>query len=74
MQPLVVPVTVNAFVDAEDVADALDLRGFGNQRRTSVRTLRFDGSDHIIVGLFLTVAVAATAASLSGHTPGLWVW
>ena len=74
LQPLVVPVTVGAFVDAEDVADALDLRGFGPQRRTSVRTLRFDGSDHIIVGLFLTVAVAATAASLSGHTPGLWVW
>jgi energy-coupling factor transport system permease protein len=74
LQPLVVPVTVGAFVDAENVADALDLRRFGTQRRTSVRTLRFDGSDHIIVGLFLTVAVAATATSLSGHSPGLWVW
>ena len=67
------PVTVGAFVDAEDVADALDLRGFGAQRRTWLRTLRFDAADFLLIGLFLFAAVVATAASVSGHMPGLWV-
>jgi hypothetical protein len=54
------------------VADALDLRGFGARHRTWVRTLRFGGIDLVVVGLAVLVATAASAATLSGHMPGLW--
>jgi energy-coupling factor transport system permease protein len=74
IRPLVVPVTVSAFVDAEDVADALDLRGFGTQRRTWLRTLRFGAADLVAVGLFLVATVAATTATLTHQMPGLWLW
>jgi energy-coupling factor transport system permease protein len=74
IRPLVVPVTVSAFVDAEDVADALDLRGFGAGRRTWLRTLRFDATDIVVIGLFLAATLAATTASLSGRMPGMWLW
>jgi len=74
IRPLVVPVTVSAFVDAEDVADALDLRGFGAQRRTWLRTLRFGTSDFVAIGLFLIAAIAATTATVSHRMPGLWLW
>lgn len=72
--PLVVPVTVSAFVEAEDVADALDLRGFGAGRRTWLRTLRLDSTDIAVLGSFLVAALAATTASLTGHMPAMWVW
>ncbi len=42
--PLLTPVTMNAIVGAEDTIDAMDLRGFGTQRRTWLRVLRFDRS------------------------------
>lgn len=73
IRPLIVPVTVSAFVDAEDVADALDLRGFGTGRRTWLRTLRFGAADAALVGFFVAATVTATAASLSGRMPGLWL-
>ncbi|GAS86110.1 energy-coupling factor transporter transmembrane component T family protein [Mycolicibacterium brisbanense] len=73
LRPLVVPVTVSAFVDAEDVADALDLRGFGSQRRTWLRTLRLNGTDMALIGFCTAATVTATVASVTGHMPGLWV-
>ncbi|SCX02638.1 energy-coupling factor transporter transmembrane component T family protein [Mycolicibacterium fluoranthenivorans] len=72
LRPLIVPVTVSAFVDAEDVADALDLRGFGSQRRTWLRTLQFRTPDLILLGFWTAATVLATAASVTGHMPGLW--
>jgi energy-coupling factor transport system permease protein len=72
LQPLIVPTVVSAFIRAEDVADALDLRGFGARHRTWVRTLRFGSVDFIVIGLAVLVAIAASAATLSGHMPGLW--
>ncbi|NUS92706.1 MAG: energy-coupling factor transporter transmembrane protein EcfT [Nocardia sp.] len=74
LQPLIVPVTVGAFVEAEDIADALDLRGFGTARRTWLRTLRFDTGDRSVLAVFLVVATAVTVANVSGRMPGLWLW
>lgn len=73
LRPLIVPVTVSAFVDAEDVADALDLRGFGSQPRTWLRTLRFGRADFALVGFWVAAAIWATAASATGRMPGLWL-
>ncbi|GGK89874.1 energy-coupling factor transporter transmembrane component T family protein [Nocardia jinanensis] len=74
LQPLIVPVTVGAFVEAEDIADALDLRGFGTGRRTWLRVLRFDNADRAVLALFIGVAGAVTVAKVTGRMPGLWLW
>jgi len=70
--PLLVPVTMNAIVGAEDTIDAMDLRGFGTGKRTWLRALAFDRSDRLALLAFLVLFVTFTILSLTGHTR-LWV-
>jgi energy-coupling factor transport system permease protein len=74
LRPLMVPVTVNSFIDAEDVVDALDLRSFGTQKRTWLRQLRYDGADWAVTIFFALLAAAVTLASLTGRMPALWIF
>ena len=70
--PILTPVTINAIVGAEDTIDAMDLRGFGTQRRTWLRQLAFDRTDRLVlIGLGLVLGVV-TVLSFSGRTD-LWV-
>jgi len=71
--PLIVPLTMNAIVGAEDTIDAMDLRGFGTGRRTWLRELHFDRSDRLTVALAGGILVAVTIASFAGLTK-LWVF
>ncbi|WP_369294164.1 energy-coupling factor transporter transmembrane component T, partial [Klebsiella pneumoniae] len=41
LAPLVVPVTINAIIGAEDIIDAMDLRAFGVGPRTWVHELHY---------------------------------
>jgi energy-coupling factor transport system permease protein len=70
--PLMVPVTINAIVGAEDTIDAMDLRGFGTERRTWLRQLAYRRVDFLVLGGFGLLLVAITILSLTGHTR-LWV-
>jgi energy-coupling factor transport system permease protein len=70
--PLLTPVTINAIVGAEDTIDAMDLRGFGTQRRTWLRQLAFDTVDRAVLFGFAALLVAITVLSFSGLTD-LWV-
>jgi energy-coupling factor transport system permease protein len=70
--PLMVPVTVNAIVGAEDTIDAMDLRGFGTGRRTWLRQLAYGRTDLFVVGAFVLLLVTITILSFTGHTR-LWV-
>ncbi len=70
--PLIIPLTMNAIVGAEDTIDAMDLRGFGTGKRTWLRELSFDRSDRLTVALAGTILVAVTIASFAGLTK-LWV-
>jgi energy-coupling factor transport system permease protein len=70
--PLLTPVTINAIVGAEDTIDAMDLRGFGTQRRTWLRELAFDGTDKAVVIGFALLLLVITFLSFSGLTE-LWV-
>ncbi len=70
--PLLTPVTINAIVGAEDTIDAMDLRGFGTQRRTWMRQLAFGPVDRIVVIGFAILLLAITFLSFSGLTE-LWV-
>ena len=70
--PLLTPVTINAIVGAEDTIDAMDLRGFGTQRRTWLRQLAFGSADKAVVIGFAVLLLAITFLSFSGLTD-LWV-
>jgi energy-coupling factor transport system permease protein len=72
LQPLMIPVAVNVFIDAEDVADALDLRCFGPQRRTWLRSLHFDMADIFTISVPMIVALTATIVTTCGWMPPLW--
>lgn len=73
VRPLMIPVVVNSFVEAEDVVDALDLRGFGTQKRTWLRQLRFGWVDYAVTGFFALLALSLTIVTLSGRMPALWI-
>ena len=70
--PLIVPVTINAIVGAEDTIDAMDLRAFGTGKRTWLRHLRFDRTDWLTFAGFGTLFVIITVLSQLGLTV-LWV-
>lgn len=70
--PLLVPVTINAIVGAEDTIDAMDLRGFGTGRRTWLRQLAYGRVDLLLLAGSIGLLLAITALSLTGHTR-LWV-
>jgi energy-coupling factor transport system permease protein len=70
--PLLVPVTINAIVGAEDTIDAMDLRVFGTGRRTWLRQLAYGRIDLLVLGAFVLLLAAITVLSWTGHTR-LWV-
>jgi energy-coupling factor transport system permease protein len=70
--PLLTPVTINAIVGAEDTIDAMDLRGFGTQRRTWLRQLALDRTDRLVLAFFGALLVVITVLGFSGYTE-LWV-
>ena len=71
--PLLVPVTINAIVAAEDTIDAMDLRGFGTGKRTWLRELRFDTTDKLLMLAFVALLAAATIGGFLGFSSKLWV-
>jgi len=74
VRPLMIPLTVNSLIDAEEVADALDLRGFGSSKRSWLRTLRMQPADWLVLGFFVGLAVAATVINITrvALLPPLW--
>ncbi len=70
--PLLVPVTINAIVGAEDTIDAMDLRGFGTGRRTWLRELAYGRVDWVVLAGFAALLATVTFLSFTGHTR-LWV-
>jgi energy-coupling factor transport system permease protein len=56
--PLVVPLFVNAFRRAEELAVAMEARGYvGGAGRTKFVTLRATWQDPVVVGLMLTLCL-----------------
>ncbi len=69
--PVVVPVVLNAILGAEDIIDAMDLRGFGTGKRTWLRNLVYSNLDRVALAVMVVGLVVATVANLSGHL-GVW--
>ena len=72
--PLVVPLTMNAIVNAEDTIDAMDLRAFGTGRRTWFRELIFDQTDRLILIVVVTLLVTFTVLGFADITSNLYVF
>ena len=60
--PLLIPVTMNAILSGEDIADAMDLRCFGTGKRTWIIKLAYRWYDYVLIGfggvvLFTTLII-----------------
>lgn len=72
LAPLVVPVTINAIVSAEDIIDAMDLRAFGIGPRSWVRKLTYRGADKALIAASILLFAGSTALAFVG-IGRLWV-
>ena len=72
LAPLLVPVTINAIVGAEDIVDAMDLRAFGVGPRTWVHRLTYHRADYLLIAASVLLFVASTALAFLG-LGRLWV-
>jgi energy-coupling factor transport system permease protein len=72
LAPLIVPVTINAIVGAEDIIDAMDLRAFGVGPRTWVHRLTYQRRDKILIAISLLIFAGSTVLSFLGIGK-LWV-
>ncbi len=71
--PLVVPLTMNAIVNAEDTIDAMDLRAFGTGRRSWLRELVYDRTDRLILAFLTVLLVTCTLAGFAGISSKVYV-
>jgi energy-coupling factor transport system permease protein len=72
LAPLLVPVTINAIVSAEDIIDAMDLRAFGIGPRTWVRQLTYRHADKALIVASVLLFAASTALAFMG-IGRLWI-
>jgi energy-coupling factor transport system permease protein len=72
LAPLLVPVTINAIVGAEDIIDAMDLRAFGIGPRTWVHQLHYERRDWALIGAGALIFLASTVLAFIG-VGRLWV-
>jgi energy-coupling factor transport system permease protein len=72
LAPLLVPVTINAIVSAEDIIDAMDLRAFGVGPRTWMHELTYRRNDKALIAAGVLIFVASTVLAFIG-IGRLWV-
>lgn len=72
LAPLLVPVTINAIVGAEDIIDAMDLRAFGVGPRTWVRRLTYRRADKALIAAGILIFIASSVLSFM-EVGDLWV-
>ena len=60
--PLIVPVVVRAVLDAEDRANAMELRAFGTTRRTWIQQLHYRARDFVMIAAGILALAGAIAA------------
>jgi energy-coupling factor transport system permease protein len=72
LAPLLVPVTISAIANGEEVIDAMDLRAFGTRPRTWYEELIETRADRLLVVVGIAILLGAVAVRLLGYG-GLWV-
>jgi energy-coupling factor transport system permease protein len=70
--PLIVPVSINAMLSIYEVADAMELRGFGAKKeRTWLRTVRYNRLDYFTTAVVLVLFIFFVYLRIL--FPGYWV-
>jgi energy-coupling factor transport system permease protein len=57
--PLIIPVTMNAILSSEDIANAMDLRGFGQRKRTWLFELKYHWWDYLVIAFGFLIAAGS---------------
>jgi len=73
LAPLIVPITINAIVGAEDIIDAMDLRCFGVGPRTWVHRLQYQKRDWALIGFSAMVFVGTLLLNFFVCKGKLWI-
>jgi energy-coupling factor transport system permease protein len=71
--PLIVPVTMNSILTGEDVANAMDLRCFGQGRRTWLTKLQYHWQDYLLITFSALMWVTAMVIVYYFGVGGFWV-
>lgn len=70
--PLLIPLTIGAVVQGEEIADAMDLRAFGIGPRTWLPRLTYRPIDYVYIALGLLIVAASIVIKQAGFG-GLWI-
>jgi len=70
--PLLVPVTMNAIIASEDVANAMDLRCFGQNKRTWIYPLNYHWWDYLLNAFSALMLVGSGIAAYVFDLGGFW--
>jgi energy-coupling factor transport system permease protein len=71
--PLIVPVTMNSILTGEDVANAMDLRCFGQGPRTWLTKLTYHRRDYALIAFSILMLVTAMVIRYWYGVGGFWV-
>lgn len=70
--PLLVPVTMNAIIGSEDIANAMDLRCFGQAKRTWIYPLKYHWWDYCLIGFSGWMLLGSFVVVHVFHLGGFW--
>lgn len=70
--PLLIPLTIGAVLEGEEISDAMDLRSFGVGPRTWLPTLTYRIADFIVIALGILILAGSIVIKAAGFG-GLWV-
>lgn len=70
--PLLVPVTMNAIIGSEDIANAMDLRCFGQAKRTWIYPLKYHWWDYCLIGFSGLMLLGSFVVVHVFHLGGFW--
>jgi len=71
--PLIIPVTMNAILSGEDIANAMDLRCFGIGKRTWIIKLTYKWHDYALMAFGALVLIATLVISYGYKLGGFWM-
>ncbi len=71
--PLIVPVTMNSILTGEDVANAMDLRCFGQGPRTWLYELKYQWQDYVLIAFSILLLVASAVIVYGFKVGEFWV-
>ena len=71
--PLVIPVTMNAILGGEDITNAMDLRCFGQRKRTWLYELKYGGMDYVLIGFSVLMLVGSFLITTFLKVGDFWV-